>query len=135
VGGRDSEREGGGGVENAHRGGEREMRFLYCAAAVRSAYLKIFRGGGGHFCGRVARLATSQGLLDLPAHTLLLLTTHTAPPQDPTVGLCLGPHREVGISYERGTPVWCSLAGFWVIGRDICRLREFWHHSRTLLGD
>jgi hypothetical protein len=24
-------------------------------------------GGGGHFCGRVARLATSQGLLDLPS--------------------------------------------------------------------
>ena len=25
-------------------------------------------GGGGHFGGRVARLATSKGLLDLPAH-------------------------------------------------------------------
>ena len=24
-----------------------------------------FRGGGGHFCGRVARLATSQGLKQL----------------------------------------------------------------------
>ena len=27
-----------------------------------------FRGGGGHFCGRVARLVTNQGLLDLPPH-------------------------------------------------------------------
>jgi len=32
----------------------------------------------------------------------------TAPPQDPTVGLCLGPHgspRGGAVSYERGTPV------------------------------
>ena len=30
------------------------------------------------------------------------------PPEDPTVGLCLGPYggpREVGVSYERDTPV------------------------------
>ena len=33
-----------------------------------------FRGGGGNFCGRVARLATRQGLLDLssPTHHLHL---------------------------------------------------------------
>ena len=32
----------------------------------------------------------------------------TAPPQDPRVGLCLGPYggpKEVGVSYKRGTPV------------------------------
>ena len=29
------------------------------------------RDGGGHFCGRVARLATRQGLLIFPARPLL----------------------------------------------------------------
>jgi hypothetical protein len=42
------------------------------------------RGGGGHFCGRVARLASSEGLLDVPAQTLLIPTIQTwlscAPP-------------------------------------------------------
>ena len=33
----------------------------------------IFRGGGGHFSGRMARLATRQGLLNVPAqHTVQL---------------------------------------------------------------
>ena len=33
--------------------------------AVSSHESATFRGGGGHFCGRVVRLATRQGLLDL----------------------------------------------------------------------
>ena len=36
------------------------------------------------------------------------LAHKTPPPQDPTVALCLGTYgdlREVGVSYERGTPV------------------------------
>ena len=35
------------------------------------------------------------------------------PPLDPTVALCLGTYddfREVGVSYERGTPVFCGKA-------------------------
>ena len=33
---------------------------------IRSSESATFRGGGGHFCGRVARLVTSQDLLHLP---------------------------------------------------------------------
>jgi len=44
--------------------------------------LAVDLGGGRavkveHFCGRVARLATRQGLLHVPAQTLLLPTTQT----------------------------------------------------------
>ena len=46
------------------------MRFIDLVNAVSSHESATFWGGGGNFCGRVARLATSQGLLDLPAQTL-----------------------------------------------------------------
>jgi len=41
--------------------------------AVSSHESATFRGGGGHFCGRVARLATRQGLLHLSSRERMLL--------------------------------------------------------------
>ena len=40
-------------------------RFVNAVSSHESA---TFRGGGGHFCGMVTRLATRQRLLDVPAH-------------------------------------------------------------------
>ena len=48
------------------------------AILVSSHESATFRRGPGHCCGRGARLATSQGLLDLPAQALLLPTTQTS---------------------------------------------------------
>ena len=61
-----------GGVVRLAGGGRR------CAAlvgSVSSHESATFRGGGGHFCGRVARLSTSQGRLDVSPQTLLIPTT------------------------------------------------------------
>ena len=45
---------------------------------VRSHKSATFRGGGDHFCGRVTRLATRQGLLRLPQPVPLLIHTSIA---------------------------------------------------------
>ena len=50
------------------------MPSLKSTAACKVTITATFRGGDGHFCGRVARFATRQGLLDVPAQTLLLST-------------------------------------------------------------
>ena len=47
--------------------------------AVSSHESATFRGAGGHFCGLLAQLATSQGCVDLPAQTLLPPTTQIWP--------------------------------------------------------
>ena len=41
------------------------LLLLRLVVAVSSHESATFRGGGGHFCGRVARLATSPGLVQL----------------------------------------------------------------------
>jgi len=40
--------------------------------------LATFRGGGGHFCGRVARLATRQRLLHFPCPVALLFMSSSS---------------------------------------------------------
>ena len=51
------------------------------------------------------------------------LIKKTLPPQEPTGALCLGTYgdpREVGVSYERGTPVGQHLALAWKGSGSVC---------------
>ena len=52
--------------------------------------------------------AHSVGRCHASAYRGTSLTRNRPPPQDPTVGLCLGPYGgpgKLGVSHERGTPV------------------------------
>jgi len=64
--------------------------------------------GGGSGLARETRAASGEGARPLSSLQGYLAHKKLRPPQDPTVGLCLGRYggpRAGALSYERGNPV------------------------------
>jgi hypothetical protein len=89
--------------------------------AVSSHESVTFRGRAGHFCGRVARLATRQGRLDLSSPTLCRVPIST---MCSTAGSAI---------HERGYPM-CGLGAMCVVYVGIC-LQELTKSSDILILD